>query len=200
MGSYNYEALHRRTPSIKRTWSGDPIANSFQAISESYVNGYGNALQDRFLLAHTTHAQARAQAFNNGPYYDLPQYNASTYDMRFPAPIGLVPPNHLPEVAEQNIYTNRLPIQWAMSEPILVREPIIREPILRESISPEPLIREPDSLLSSPSSTPNTPDATKEPTLPGMIFGCTSETYIECMQLKLFALPATNKSEVRHII
>lgn len=43
---------------------------------------------------------------------------------------------------------------------------------------------------------PYVPESVGEPPLPGMIFGCTNETYSECMSRELFGLPIANKPQV----
>lgn len=84
----------------------------------------------------------------------------------------------LAAAADRDLYgSSRLPPMgpWAM--------PDVREPVL---------LPEPESPLSSPSS--SAPE--EEPPLAGMIFGCTSNTFMDCMQLRLFALPAANQKDV----
>jgi hypothetical protein len=145
---------------------------------------------------------------NEVSHYGLTKYNVQN-EARFGAPVGIAPPSdYVMDVAERDryadVYANGLPIRRAIRD-IPIREPLrepMRERVGRERIVREPPIRDPirdleRSLSSlSPSPPPRAPDATDEPPLAGMIFGCTSDTYIECMQLKLFALPAANKSEV----
>lgn len=43
---------------------------------------------------------------------------------------------------------------------------------------------------------PYVPESVGEPPLAGMIFGCTNETYAECMNRELFGLPIANKPQV----
>lgn len=43
---------------------------------------------------------------------------------------------------------------------------------------------------------PYVPEPVHDPPLPGMIFGCTTETYQECMARQLFGLPERNKNQV----
>ncbi|KAG0629175.1 hypothetical protein M758_1G082300 [Ceratodon purpureus] len=206
MGSYNYEALHKSAPIIKRGWIPDPLTANRGYINgnvravDPYLNGYGNnALQDRLAMAQ---AQAQVQmlgGINGVGHYGLPNE---------PLPVGLIPPDHLVEVAERdryaNVYPNGLPVRRSIFQP-RVRKPR-RERKKRKGREPEarePEVREPVRAMStsqSPAQSPAPiPDVTEEPPLAGMIFGCTSDTYMECMQWKLFALPAANKSEVMRV-
>ena len=223
MGSYNYDALHKNTPIVKRLWIPDPQAANqgymnanIRPVDPPYINGYrNNPFQDCFLVGQAPGAQVPMMGSANG----LSHYGVTKYNL--PCELhsgGLIPPNHLLEVAERdhyaNAYANGLPFQRPVflqpqrltrepREPRIrgrrVRERRAREPVVR----PEPEIREPVRTLStsqSPAQSPEpVPDAAEQPPLPGMIFGCTSDTYIECMQMKLFALPATNKSDVSDI-
>jgi hypothetical protein len=44
---------------------------------------------------------------------------------------------------------------------------------------------------------PYVPQPVHDPPLPGMIFGCTTDTYQECMARQLFGLPERNRNQVR---
>lgn len=46
---------------------------------------------------------------------------------------------------------------------------------------------------------PYVPESVGDPPLPGMIFGCTNETYRECINRMLFGLPVPNKPQVMRI-
>lgn len=216
MGSYNYEALHKHTPGMKRAWMPDPLPanrgyiNGMRVVQEPYINGYENAFQDRILLAQATQAQAaqvaqaqvQAQMLNGISHYGITKYNLPSEP---PLSIGLLPQEHLIPVDiggreryGNSVYSNGLPIRRPIFPPI--REP--RRELRRERRLREPAIREPEPIreLSTSQSPAHIPEATTEPPLAGMIFGCTSDTYIECMQMKLFALPAANKTEVNVIL
>jgi hypothetical protein len=47
---------------------------------------------------------------------------------------------------------------------------------------------------------PYVPEPVHDPPLPGMIFGCTTETYQECMARQLFGLPERNKNQVLWVV
>ncbi|CAM6023605.1 unnamed protein product [Sphagnum balticum] len=47
---------------------------------------------------------------------------------------------------------------------------------------------------------PYVPEPVHDPPLPGMIFGCTTETYQECMARQLFGLPERNKNQVLRVV
>jgi hypothetical protein len=213
MGSYNYEALHKNTPVGKRAWVPDPFTanrgymnGNVRAVDQPYINGYGNnaLMQDRLLLAQA--AQAQAQMFGGGvsQYGGLPKYNLPNEPL-----VGLIPPDQpLVEVAEMDRYANgRRPFfQPRIRERRRERRAPRRERRKPRGERVEPVVGDQpvrelstsQSPAQSPAPVPAAAAAEEQP-LAGMIFGCTSDTYMECMQLKLFALPAANKSEVNGI-
>lgn len=204
MGSYNYEALHRYTPGMKRAWPAaapaprDVYLNGFHA--DPLANGYGDLFLER--LMHPC---------PNG----LPVVGAGVMPDRYFNKYDNIPANHfmsngLPPANYMGLLEAERFAPMYAGHGMYVRD-AMREPIGRE-LSPSPPRLSQQQLMAlntiniqrepPPESPPSPLDPLedREPALPGMIFGCTSETYVECMHLKLFALPATNKTQVGILI
>lgn len=151
----------------------DPLAGVPGYLSgvpiEAPKYNYGNVSLERYIQGYG----------KNGPTgYDIPRDRFSNgYTRGYPG------------IVERGGYANGYGNGIQIREPIreVIREPIreaIRE--VREVIdSPVPVLRK----LETP--------ATGEEPLPGMIFGCTTRTYQECMRLGLFGLPPKSKGSVR---
>lgn len=199
MGSYNYEALHRHTPGMKRAWPAaaaprDVYLNGFHP--DPLTNGYGELFLERLMHPCPNGLPLVGAGVMPDRYFN--KYDNIPTN-RFAAN-GLSPANYMGLLEAERfapMYAgNGMYVRDAMREPI-IRELSPSPPRLSQqrhmatsnvNIQREPPPEAPPSPLD--------PLEDREPALPGMIFGCTSETYVECMQLKLFALPATNKSQV----
>lgn len=215
MGSYNYEALHRHTPGVQRAWmcnnndrpgaaaavessvGFDHITTSFRP--EPYGSGGGlghggvdvNGLSDATNFAVdraglTNYAggvveadrNAHAHAGTTSNFISTGNYVVGTGGDRFVNGFNSVVMES--ERCGGNGYGN----VYGNGNGVHIMER------MRDFSPPQPTLRRMGS-GRGPSNL-----GVDETPLPGMIFGCTTETYQECMRLQLFGLPPSSRKEV----
>lgn len=162
-----------------RTSDGGPWANHQDGVLRNFDNAssfgvlhtragslIGNPPVDNGAYRNTPASLLGSPPVDKGAYHSMP-YRTSPPDYRADLTEGYVPQFVVPRASheyrpEGEIYPARR--------------------IDGESSPPRTRLR-----LSWQPSPPESP-----PPLPGMIFGCTTETYQECIRLQLFGLPSTN--------
>lgn len=206
MGSYNYEALHRHTPGVQRAWmcNDPPGAAGESTVGFGHgtafrpeppvslyggghggvdVNGFANSANfavDRAGLANYASSvevdrNAYAHARRNSNFISTGNY-VGTSDSRFL--------NDLNSVVMEGERYGGSGYGYGNGNGVQIVEPA------RDFSAPQPTVR----MMGSGQGPSNL--GVDETPLAGMIFGCTTETYQECMRLQLFGLPHSSRKEV----
>lgn len=207
MGSYNYEALHRHTPGVQRAWMrndrpGAAVESSvgFDHIttfgSEPYVSLYGgghggvdvNGLSNsanfavdragltKYASSVEVDRNAHVHARTNSNFISTGHYVPTSDRFMNGLDAVVMESERCGGNGYGNVYGNGNGVQ-------------IMEP-MRDFSPPQPTVRRMGS-GRGPSNL-----GVDETPLAGMIFGCTTDTYQECMRLQLFGLPPSSRKEV----